>query len=126
MMHHGGYLLVDAGLADDAVGDDAIGKPQHERCELHRIDPEVEQPSPTKLQIEMPVPWIHGNAEPEVCFHEQRLTDASVREYVSDGSIRREEAAPHRLHEEHAGVAGCGDHAFGFACVHGEGLLAQD
>ena len=55
MMQDRGDHLVDAGLADHAVGHDALDRAQDERAQLHGVDPQVEQRTAAELASEEPV-----------------------------------------------------------------------
>ena len=46
------HLFVDAGRADEPVGDDTVREAEHERAQLHRIDAEVEQRTAALVEVE--------------------------------------------------------------------------
>ena len=71
-----GDLLVRAGLADVALRNDVVGRAEHHRAELQRVDPEIEQRAATLSEIEQPVLGHQRHTEAEVGLDDHRLADA--------------------------------------------------
>ena len=103
----------------------ASGAPEHERAELHRIDAQVEQRTAALFEVEVPVGRDHRAAPAEVRFHQERLANPSLAEDVSQRVVRRQEARPHRLHDEATRVGGSSDDLVGLHGVERERLLAE-
>ena len=94
--------FVDPRLPDATVCDDALGRAEHERTELERVDAEVEQPAATAMGVEQPVRRVDRHPEAEVGFDQQRFADATAVEDVDERPVRWQEPAPDRVHEEQA------------------------
>ncbi len=125
VVEHGGHLLVDAGLADVAVGDHPVGVAEHHRHQLGRVDPEVEQRAAAEGDVEEAVGRVDVPPEPEVGLDQARVTDPLLAEQVPQHGVRRQEPAPQRLHQEQPSRTGVGHHRTALQSVEGERLLAQ-
>jgi len=78
-----GDHLVDARLPHHPIGHDALDGAEHERRELHGVDPEVEQRTAPELTGEVPVCGVDRTSEPEISLHQQRLADDFTGEVVA-------------------------------------------
>ena len=113
-------------LADHAGRGDLLDRAEHQHAQLERVDAEVEERAAALERVEQPVLGIDRHPEPEVGIDLQRRADAAARQHVDQRPVRREVAAPDRLHEEAAVGVGRRDHPLRLGGVEGEGLLAQD
>ena len=126
MAQHGGDLLVDPRLADDALGHDMLGMAEQQRAQLQGIDAEVKQASASEVGAIEPVIGIERQREAEVGLHQVQLADAARADDIHQGAVRRKEPAPDSLHEEQAPGAGILHHVLHLGGVEGAGLLTED
>ena len=125
-MQQGSDDLVDVGLSQNAVGDDALDRTEDQGAQLHRIDPEVEQGAPAERRGEVPVVGVDGPAEPEVGLDQEGVADPPLADDLDQRPVGRQEPAPDRLHEEQPPAAGLLCHPCRLPGVERERLLAQD
>jgi hypothetical protein len=116
---------VDAGEGGIGERHDPVRRAEHHRGERDRIDPEVEQRAPAQLGREQAEVAVLGEPLPVIGAHGGDLAQRALREQPPDLHDPRQEAGPHRLHEEQALGAGGGDQLLRLGGVHRERLLDQ-
>ena len=93
-------MLVDAGAADDALDGDGVGRAEHERAQLQRVDAEVQHRPAAQAEVEQPVVRVDRHAEAEVGLDDERRRRGVRRRADHAADVGGQEPAPHRLHQE--------------------------
>ena len=119
-------LVVDPGPPHLGQGLDAVGvRPQDHRGESEGVDADVEQAAAAQAGVEQPLRGIEAGAEAELGVEHAHLADGPGGQPFPHFDHPRDEARPHRLHQEQLPRARRRDHLLGLAGVEGERLFAK-
>ena len=98
-------LGLDAGRPDRSGHLDPNRITEHHLGERDRVDPEIQDRPAADVFVPEPVPLVQLADESEVGGDRPHLADRTVGDQLADPPDDRQEARPHRFHDEHAPLA---------------------